>query len=173
MDSIDNWFKGTTDYHVGVAIYASLPVKNPRTLKRLNRGKTNANMATLVAELRRFRSVRKPQKKKTVPSIAAPVPKVPEQQAISTEMQRKQLAHESGKREFGCVLLGDLPERLRPRLILAQKTFYQMIELKFALNDLPAAAEKESLAIQVQISKLDEERDLIWKELRHWKRHRT
>lgn len=173
MDSINKWFKGDTDYYVGVALYASLPSKNPRTLKRLNRGKTNANMATLVSELRKYKSHTVPKRAKPVVKFLYVPPKIPDQDTINMEMERRKLAQESAKKEFGGIRLGDLPEKLRPRLISAQKIFYEMIELKFALNDVLDKDQDKALSIQLQIYKLDEERDLIWKELHHWKQHRS
>ena len=68
------------------------------------------------------------------------------------------------------VRIGDLPAELRIRYSRARNIFYEMIELKFALNDLPSEAEASALKIMLKIDDLDEERDLIWKELHHWQK---
>tara|TARA_R110002167_G_scaffold364968_1_gene588350 strand:+ start:6499 stop:7260 length:762 start_codon:yes stop_codon:yes gene_type:complete len=174
MSLIADWFNGSKDYYEGVAIYATLPTKKLRILKKLNRGKNNHNMSTLVEQLRQYKNApQKPQPPKKTPVIVENYTEVPDQEKINITHQRKKLAAESNKREFGGVLIGDLPTELRPRFFHAQKVFYEMIELKFALNDLPPEAEESALNILIQIMKLDEERDLIWKELHHWKKHRT
>lgn len=171
MQAITDWFNGTKDYNVGVALYASLPGKKIAVLKRLNRGRNNHNMATLVSELRKLKTLPpKPTKKK----IVIPTPKQPTTQAvINTKATRNHQAQQSVNREFGMVKLGDLPPQLRPKFLKAQTVFYNMIELKFALNDLPASAEESALKIQLQIEALDDQRDAIWTELHHWKNHKT
>ncbi len=170
MEAIKNWFENSKDYYEGVTIYASLPNRKHRLLKRLNRGKSNQNMAALVAELRKYKA--KPLIKKTVtPTIHLPV--YPTQEQVTIEMEQKKIASESAKAAFGGIRMGDLPPELRIRFIKAQKVFHEMIELKFVLNDLPDSASESALKIQLQILELDEERDLIWKELHHWKKHRT
>ncbi|HEA19960.1 hypothetical protein LCGC14_1481680 [marine sediment metagenome] len=171
MDAIKAWFSGSKDYYQGVAIYASLPVKKTRILKNLNRGKNNRNMSTLVSELRKYGSMPKPVKK-SEPVIVVKEAH-PDQKEINTEHVRTQLATESQKQEFTGIRLGDLPAELRPRFLRAQKIFYDMIELKFALNDLPDNASDKALPIMINIFQLDEERDTIWEELHHWKKHRT
>ena len=171
MDAITNWFKNSKEYYSGVAIYASLPTKKIRTLKLLNKGKSRKNMATLVSELRQYKNA--PTKKET-PKLIIELPKVvPTQETINVEVQRRQTLNESSKREFGGVMIGDLPAELRPRYSRARTVFEEMIELKFALNDLPAKAEESALKIIMKIEQLDDERDLIWKELHHWKNHKT
>lgn len=172
MDRITQWFNSGTEYHEGVAIYAALPDKSIRILKQLNRGKNNQNMATLVSLLRKHKNapVKEEPKKPVLPT---PAPKAPTQEVINVEQERSQLAKESTTREFSTIRLGDLPAELRPRFLRARQVFYDMIELKFALNDLPPDADKSALSIQLQILDLDEERDLIWKELHHWHNHRS
>jgi len=171
MDAITNWFKNSKEYYQGVAIYASLPTKKIRTLKLLNKGKSRKNMALLASELRKYKNA---PVKKEVPKLIIEVPKVtPTQETINVEVQRRQTLNESSKREFGGIMIGDLPAELRPRYSRARTVFEEMIELKFALNDLSAKAEESALKIIMKIEQLDEERDLIWKELHHWKNHKT
>lgn len=169
MDSIKNWFKNSRDYYLGVAIYASLPNKKVSVLKKLNRGKTNYNMSVLVSELRKANKATGTQEKKTTKIIStAPV----NQEQINTEVTRDNIKQQSAVNEFKGVRIGDLPPELRVRFLKAKNLFFEMIELKFALNDLPPEAQQSSLKIMVAIDKLDEERDLIWKELNHWKTYR-
>lgn len=171
MDAIINWFNNSKDYHTGVALYAALPSKKHHVLKRLNKGKNNQNMATLVSELRKFKNtpVIKPKAKVDIPVT----PKPTTQTTINIEAQRKQQGNISVQREFNNLRIGDLPAELRPNFLKAQQVFYNMIELKFALNDLPAEATDSALKIILQIEALDEERDIIWRELNHWKKHKT
>ena len=171
MDAISQWFRGSKDYHQGVALYASLPIRKTRILKSLNRGKNNRNMSVLVSELRRYKA--KPVKIDTLAPVVMERLKVPTQEIINVEAERVQLASESQKKEFGGIRLGDLPTELRPRFLRAQKVFYDMIELKFALNDLPDAEVDDALSIMNEIWQLDHERDALWEELHHWKKHRT
>lgn len=129
-------------------------------------------MATLVSLLRKYKNA--PVKEETKkPELPSPAPTAPTQEVINKEHERAQIAQESTTREFSGIRLGDLPPELRPRFLRARQVFYDMIELKFALNDLPPEAEQSALSIQLQILDLDEERDLIWKELHHWKNHRS
>lgn len=172
MDAIKQWFNGEQDYTTGVALYAMLPTKKPQVLKRLNRGKNNHNMATLVAELRKFKNAPKKPDKPAKQKQAPPVVKIT-QETINTETQRRQISQDAVKREFAHIRLGDLPPELRPKFLRAQAIFYDMIELKFALNDLPPEAEASALKIMLQIEDLDEERDILWAELHHWKAHKT
>jgi hypothetical protein len=172
MDAITQWFKENKDYNVGVALYASLPTKKISVLKRLNRGKNNHNMATLVSELRHYKNAPVPNTPK--PKKIIETPKKPTtQQTINIEAERRHISTQAVNREFGNIRLGDLPPELRPKFLRAQAVFYDMIELKFALNDLPKEAEDSALNIILQIEALDEERDILWKQLHHWKNHKT
>lgn len=170
MDAITNWFKNSKEYYAGVAIYASLPTKKIRVLKALNRGKTRRNMATLVFELRSFKNTYQQPK---VKPIVIEQPKVVTQEVINIEAERKHQITKRTEKEYDSIRIGDLPAELRPRYAKARNLFIEMIELKFALNDLPEKAMAAALKIQLQIHKLDEERDLIWNELHHWKQHKT
>lgn len=172
MDAIINWFKGSKDYYEGVAIYAALPTKKPRLLKRLTKGKTNSNMATLVAELRKYKNA--PKRAESKPNQEPPTPAIPiTQEIINTEVLRKHITTESAKAEYQGILIGSLPASLRQRYSKAYNLFMQMIELKFALNDLPPEANDSALKMILEIEAIDDERDLIWKELRHWQQFKT
>ena len=170
MEKITDWFKNSQDYYEGVALYASLPSKNSRVLKRLNKRKNNANMSLLASELRKAKA--KPVKPK-VKKIVVEQPKIITQEVINKEATQKQQSNESVQQEFGGIRYGDLPAELRPRYSRARNIFMEMIELKFALNELPASDQDGALKIIIHIDKLDEERDLIWNELHHWKKHKT
>ncbi|SDT15525.1 hypothetical protein SAMN05192545_2893 [Maribacter dokdonensis] len=170
MDAIAQWFAGDKDYHQGVALYAAMPHKKTHVLKTLNRGKTSRNMSLLVSLLRTAKNIPAPEPE---PLVVVNRPKNPDQAQINQELNRQQIAQESARREFTGVRLGDLPAELRPRYQEAHAIFFAMIELKFALNDLPDNANEDALNIIKQLMELDEKRDLIWKELNHWKLHRT
>lgn len=170
MEAIEQWFNGESEYYQGVAIYASLPIKKLRTLKTLNKGKSRRNMSVLVSELRKYKNTYKPAISKP---IVIAKPKAPTQTIINLEAERQQQTTKMVEREFKSIMLGDLPAKLRPRYSKARNIFTEMIELKFVLNDLPAKSEASALKIQLRIDELDQERDLIWKELRHWEQFKT
>lgn len=175
MEIIANWFKYSKDYYEGVAIYATLPIKKTRTLRSLNKGKSKRNMSLLVAELRKFKNGTStgPVALKPNHELLKPAPKPATQETINVEVNRNAIKQESLQQEFSMVRIGDLPAELRMRYSRARNIFFEMIELKFALNDLPAKAEESALKIMLQIDDLDEERDLIWKELHHWNQFKT
>lgn len=168
MDAITEWFQDSKDYYVGVALYATLQNKKQRLLRQFNKGKTRRNMSALVAELRQFKN--KPIPKPPTSKLKQKAPAT--QAVINKEVVRKQQTTESVQQEFKGFLIGDLPPELRVRYSRAYNLFIQMIELKFALNDLPPEAEKDALAIQTQIVTIEQERDLIWVSLNHWKIHK-
>lgn len=171
MKAIEDWLKSTNkDYHVGVALYATLPTKKTRTLKLLNRNKSRRNLSLLLSELRKYSNKPIKTQSKTITSTQL---KPITQEVINTEAKQKQLINTSVKQKFGGILIGELPAELRPRYSRAYNLFIQLIELKFSLNELPASAEASALKIMIQIEQIDDERDLIWKELHHWKRHKT
>ena len=170
MKAVIEWFNGNKDYNTGVAIYAKSTTVNIRILSNLKRGYNRRNFALLVAELRKLK------KQKTVPTQPKQIVKKTQQvtqDVISTEATNKQLKNESVKQEFSKVMIGELPASLRLRYSKAYHLFIQMIELKFALNDLPPQAENDALKIIIEIDQLDDERDLIWQEIRHWKKFKT
>mgnify|MGYP003664376950 FL=1 len=171
MEQITNWFKNSKDYYEGVAIYAS--IKKTRTLRTLNKGKSRRTMSLLVAELRKYKNgTTKPKPvPKTIVSELLKAP--PTQETINVEVERTVTTQQSVQKEFTGLRIGDLPAELRPRYSRARTIFIEMIELKFALNDLPPEAEESALKIMLQIDALDEERDLIWKELHHWNQFKT
>lgn len=173
MKLISNWFTNSKDYYEGVAIYATLPIKKTRTLRTLNKGKSKRNMSLLVAELRKYKNGTTKAPPKPTTSNAPIVKKPITQETINVETHRTVIKQESLQKEFSMVRIGDLPAELRIRYSRARNIFFEMIELKFALNDLPAKAEDSALKIMLQIEDLDEERDLIWKELHHWNQFKT
>jgi len=175
MVTIQDWFN-KMDYQEGVLLYASHPLKNRRYLDKLQRGKNQRNMGLLISELRRLKKVnvstpvKQSPKPKTTQSTKKQSTKV--NTPFKAQEQKKEISTRS-KLEFGGIMAGDLPPNLRPRFFKAKDIFHQLIELKFALNDLPDNAQESALAIQNQIFALDEERDLIWAELHHYKNHGT
>ena len=130
-------------------------------------------MATLVSELRKANNPtpipRKPTLKTTQPTPAAPIVET----VVQTQALRRQLANTSAEVDMAWIRFGDLPPTLRVKYSKAKDVFYQMMELKFALNDLPDNAEVDALAIQIQIEELEEQRDLLWEALKYWQRHKT
>lgn len=129
-------------------------------------------MALLIKELRHLRikedrpvPISKPKPKKT----PVPVPQV----SVQKQVEKEVLINQSREKYFKKVRFGDLPAELRPRFRKLKDIFYEMGELKFHLNDLPAKNEAGALELILQIEALDEVKDLIWKEIDHWMTYRT
>ncbi|WP_421801771.1 hypothetical protein [Flagellimonas sp.] len=169
MEAIEEWFNGSLDYQQGVIIYASLPTCNHRTLRQLQKGRNSRNMSVLVSNLRKAKSSR-PKKSKPIPKkIEKLVPPV-KTEDVSREINRKVIAQKSAEKEYDGIRMGDLPHELRPKFSRARTLFYEMIELKFFLNDMEASDRENALQVILEIEKRDEERDLLWEALNHWKK---
>lgn len=171
MNEIEEWFSGNLDYNQGVIIYGGLPEHSPRTLRQLQKGKSQRNMSQLISELRRAKNSKikpSPVKKTVLPTSA----QVVSPEDISVEIQRKVIAQQSAKKEYDGIRMGDLPQELRPKFSRARTLFHEMIELKFALNDMPDEKRNEALTIMLAIEDRDQERDLLWEELKHWGKYK-
>jgi hypothetical protein len=170
MDAITQWFK-EKDYQEGVALYASLPGSKKRIVNNLERINNHRNMSILCRELRRLKNTPpvRPQRPKPVP-VATPSITTPQSQLVET---RKEVKAKSANSYFKKIQYGALPAELKLRFRLAKDIFYDMCDLKFALNDLPDEAEDKALELQLQIEALDEQRETIWKELEHWQEYKT
>lgn len=159
-----DWFK-KQDYNEGVNIYAQSTGAKRKLLSTLKRGKSSRNMALLISELRKLINTEAkevPRKKKPVKPQEKPV-----------ELERNQVKAEAAKSYFQKIRYGELPAELKLRFRKLKDVFYDMCDLKFEMNDLPDEAEGESLRIQIEIEKLDEQRSTIWKELEHWQNYKT
>jgi len=169
MNKIEEWFSGNLDYYQGVIIYSGLPEHSSRTLRQLQKGKSQRNMSQLISELRKAKNsnIGTLPVKKTIPPT---VSRVKEPEDMSMEIQRKVISQESAKKEFDGLRMGDLPQELRPKFSRARALFHEMIELKFMLNDLDDDLRDEALGLMLQIEDRDQERDLLWEELNHWKK---
>ncbi|EKF56226.1 hypothetical protein I215_01848 [Galbibacter marinus] len=173
MESIEKWFE-TLDYNNGVIIYKSLPSAKVRIIQKLERGKSNHNMAQLIKELRLYKSsIQNRSPKPSISTKPKAIPKLTTDKEISIFHKKKALKEASQESIFGSVQYGSLPPELRIRYKDAAQLFYQMCDLKFALNDLDAGSQDHSLSIQLQIEDLDTKREHIWKELHHWQNHKT
>lgn len=170
MKVIEEWFNGDLDYHQGVMIYASLDSCNQRTLRQLQKGKNSRNMSVLVSSLRQAKSNKSKKKSDPVKIVQKPKVLAVKGDAVSEEIGRRVIAQKSAEKEYEGIRMGDLPEELRPKFSRARSLFYQMIELKFVLNDLEAKDREEALRLILEIEKRDEERDLLWEALNHWKK---
>lgn len=166
--SIEEWFK-SQDYETGVALYEEHCKVTTRALANLKRGKNPRNMSFLIKELRQVRnkaerpqpSKRKPQPViASVPAAAAPEPTVTDKES-------------SAKAYFEKVKYGELPDVLKKRYRELKDVFYDMLDAKDVLNASPPQAEADALKIMLHIEALDDQRDLIWKELDHWKQFKA
>lgn len=170
MEAIQQWFDNGAPFEEGVAIYKALPVTSPKVLRCLDRGKNAYNTSLLIKELRQYKTAppEPPKPKKVVikPKIATDV-------VIAIEHLQQQQKAVSSERFFKPIKYAELPPQLKLRYREVKDVFYQMCDLKFALNDLPAKEVEKALAIQLQIEELDTQRSLIWKELEHWQKHKT
>src|SRR5690606_38877031 len=174
MEEIEKWFENALDYNTGVRIYKSLPSAKMRIIQKLERGKSNHNMAQLIKELRVYKSLFQSNPSRVTPLTPKEPSSLPggsTDKEVATFFEKKQLKENSQKIVFGSIRYGDLPPELRIRYQEAAQLFYKLCDLKFALNDLPAASTDEALSIQLQLEELDDKREHIWKELHHWQNH--
>ncbi len=171
-EQITNWFDNGAPFKEGVALYKSVSQPDFKILKSLDRGQNSYNKSLLIKTLRQLKSAPpSPPKKKSVKIIK---PQQPVTDAvIQKEHQEQHLKTEAAKQEFKRVKYAELPSELKVRYRELHDIFYQMCDLKFILNDVPAKQEKEALAIQLQIEELDEQRTIIWREIDHWQTHKT
>lgn len=171
MKEVTDWFK-TKDFDAGVQLYASLPGSNTRLLASLKRsGRNDRNIALLCKELRPYYSEELPAKVKVkIETKSAPIAKPVE---VHKEQERKQIAEVSANNFLQKIRYNELPPELRVRYRKIKDLFYDMCDIKFLLNDLPKKAEIEALKMQLAIESLDDEKQLIWKELDHWQDHKA
>lgn len=169
--NITEWFNTGANYTLGFMIYKQLPKPKRSVLKRLEKGQNSYNKTLLIKELRQFKN--KPAaditvfKKKAPASVKTPAPDV------TKDAQERLYKKRSEERQFKAIKYAMLPGELKLRYREAKDIFYQLCDLKFILNDLPAEEVKQALAIQLQIEELDEQRAIIWRELLHWQDHGT
>ena len=171
-EKISEWFEAGAPFNDGVTLYMSLPITKPNVIRSLKRGKNSYNKSLLIKELRQAKATPPPPKpaKRGKKSVL----KTPATDAvIHKEHVANRQKDESAKREFNKIKYNELPAELKVRFREAKDIFYNLCDLKVALNDVPAASTKEALAIQLQIEELDDQRKTIWKELEHWKNHKT
>lgn len=171
MKAIQAWIEKGCDFDAGVEIYKSLPHTKTRVLRSLAKGKTKYNRSLLIKELRQYNNAPAPQPTKVKSTTPRPVQPVTDA-IITKEKQEDQYKETSLKREYGQIKYADLPDPLRFRYRELGKIFYQMCDLKFILNDLPAKEEKRALDIVLQIDELDSQRQMIWNEIDHWNTHK-
>ncbi len=158
------------DYETGVKLYAESSAVKTRTLATLQRGKNPRNLAVLIKELRQLSKSRKP---------AAPVAKKPEPikkaPAVKTAAHpdKETLIQKSSQSYFQKVKYGDLPAELRPRFKRIREVWFEMCDLKFELNAVPPEKEIKALELILKIELLDQEKEMIWKEIDHWKIHKS
>ena len=175
MEVITQWFNDGCPFTEGVAIYKALPKTSSKVLRSLKRGKSSYNKSLLIKELRAFKTkpivIEPPKKQQPKPKTQ---PRIPVTDAIiAKEQHQTQAKTEALKIEYGSVKYAHLPPELKPRYRELGNIFYQMCDLKFILNDIPPKAEKEALAIILQIEELDDQRTLIWREIDHWNAHKS
>lgn len=164
--NIEEWFKNQ-DYDTGVALYEAHCKVTTRSLSNLKRGKNPRNMSFLINELRQVRNRAErpePIKRKPVPVVSVPAEKTPEP---VTDREA------SAKVYFEKINYGELPDVLKKRFRELKDIFYDMLDAKTVLNGLPEAAEIDALKVMLHIEALDDQRDMIWKELDHWKHFKT
>lgn len=172
--TITDWFK-EMDYNTGVDLYVNHPSSKSRNIASLKKGKSNRNFSLLVSELRRLNNttsrVKISQTKKQVVTSINKKGSVIEKGQKESEIQL--LKQKSSDRYFKPIRYGELPSDLKLRFRELKDIFYDLCDLKLALNDVPDENEEEALEIQIKIEELDVERAVIWKELEHWQTYKT
>jgi len=169
---ISEWLQSKPkDYNIGVDLYAASSVMQSRTLANLKRGQNPRNMAVLIKELRQLSKSRAYQKPKPKPVVKIDV--VADPKPVQVEMERKNQIEQSANAYFQKIKYNELPAVLKVRYRQLKDLFYDMSDLKFVLNDLPAKEVNKALKIILKIEALDEQREMIWRELDHWQDHKT
>lgn len=168
---ITDWLKNKhKDYDTGVKLYTESSVVKTRTLAALKRGKNPRNLSLLIKELRQLSKSRKP----AAPAAKKIAVKKPEPEPnTKSHPEKETLIQKSSQSYFKKTKYGDLPAELRPRFRRIREVWFLMCDLKFALNELPHKKEIEALEVMLKIEALDEEKEMIWKEIDHWKKHKT
>ena len=169
---ISEWLQSKPkDYKTGVDLYAASSAMQSRTLANLKRGQNPRNMAVLIKELRQLSKSRAYQKPKPKPVVKIEV--VADPKPVQVEMERKNQIEQSANAYFQKIKYNELPAVLKVRYRQLKDLFYDMSDLKFVLNDLPAKEVNKALKIILKIEALDEQREMIWRELDHWQDHKT
>lgn len=167
---ISQWIK-TRDYQRGVELYASNPKHNRRVLTNLLKGETQRNMSLLIRVLRQLPEAESKEK----PSVAV---KVKEKKKIPPEPSKKDVqktkAKESSTNKYlSGVRYAELPPLLKLRYRKLKDLFYDKCDLKFVLNEIPAGKEAQAMEIQLKIDDIDMQLRAIWRELDHWRDHKS
>ncbi len=174
MNTIASWLQEKSkDYEVGLKLYSESSAAQIRTLTLLQRGKSHRNMALLISALRKLRNLSERKANLTITKTPVKPKPVVIKKNVQEQMEKQALIHKSSESYFKKVRYGDLPKELRPRFKSLTDLWYQMCELKFALNEVPPKKQKQALEIILQIEALDQEKDLIWKEIDHWQEYKT
>lgn len=162
MESIKKWFDGNCPYPEGVALYAVLPTCMPNLLKRFKSGNDAARLEKLKYELRKAAGSAWPS---ATVVIKATEPKVP---AIISDPKRSVIPDVRAT-----PLFHQLPQELRPVLLVAGNLFKENCMLKTELNDLAPEMESEAFDIQIRIFNNIKKNALCWQKIDHWQEHKT
>ncbi|MCC4228387.1 hypothetical protein [Zunongwangia profunda] len=169
---ISEWLQSKPkDYNIGVDLYAGSSVMKSRTLANLKRGQNPRNMAVLIKELRQLSKSKAYQKPKPKPVVKIEV--IADPKPVQVEMERKNQIEQSANTYFQKIKYNELPAVLKVRFRHLKDLFYDMCDLKFALNDLAAKDTQKALKLILNIEYLDEQREMIWRELDHFQDHKT
>jgi hypothetical protein len=160
--NIEEWFI-KKEYAIGVQLYASLPKSSRHILARLQRSKTPKNVATLKYELNKYR-------KSVVEITSVPIlKKVVAPAAINLKQQQIQTAVINTNKKVTMSML-PIPS-LRKRFVEKNNAFYQYCELKYQLNELAPEQEDEALELILEIHRLNNFIDEVWREIDYYLEH--
>ncbi len=164
---IQKWFNDSGSYAEGVKLYSKLPVHSSQLLKNFSRESTS-NFLKLKYEL-----------KKAILSNASVITEKPAKQVVppvaKKEVQDESLLQviiqQSAAQSFDKESMAKYPRELHATYRERVNLFYQACELKFQLNALPDADEKNALNLILQLEDLWTKIDRAWVILDHWKDH--
>lgn len=168
MVEIENWFE-TKDYNSGVELYSSLKGCNKKLVNSFRKRKNQRNQSLLEYELSKKLKSLKIQSQST-PKIVFTPKKIVD---TTTQLEYKNEIVKRSDSEAEKIKYNILPHDLKQKYRVAINLFYDMCDLKEVLNDVPKETESKALSIQIQIRKKDEEKMLIWKELKHYQKHKV
>lgn len=168
MNSIQDWFDSARDYPHGLALYRNHPEVNPRLLKKLEQGRGRGHQALLFNTLRKLKNRRAVlPKMATLKTVATPS----SDESLAQEQTQQARKSQGFQTAYGHLRYHELPDPIKKHYREIKDLFYDLCDLKFALNALPPKAVSEALALQGKILRLDAQRQLLWKILDDFKRH--
>lgn len=180
MESISNWLKNKGSYAEGVALYAAIPGMKPTLLKMLSKGETATNKEKLTYELKKIAPVKNISPvimgvdfgNRDVTAYTLAQKTADKGMIFVAGTARREPSPPAEPKPKNSLLYHQLPIELRADLQAANALFSENCRLKVQLNELPAEAESEALAIQLKIWHNMKQNENHWARINFWQTHK-